>query len=74
MLVAMSTQLCSGPSPAPNDVHPFIDAAMSQVRYSYMHTSAIPNNVYTLAKSVIWYAFQILASYIIPLHMQMSLS
>nr|CAD1828048.1 unnamed protein product [Ananas comosus var. bracteatus] len=30
MLVAMSTQLCSGPSPAPNDVHPFIDAAMSQ--------------------------------------------
>ncbi|OMO54684.1 Dymeclin [Corchorus capsularis] len=30
MLVAMSTQLLSGPSPGPKDVHPFIDAAMSQ--------------------------------------------
>ncbi|XXG42184.1 hypothetical protein AAC387_Pa01g2518 [Persea americana] len=30
MLTAMSTQLCSGPSPGPNDVHPFIDAAMIQ--------------------------------------------
>ncbi|WOK97109.1 dymeclin [Canna indica] len=30
MLVAMSTQLCSGPSPGPKDVHPFIDAAMLQ--------------------------------------------
>ncbi|XP_076924201.1 uncharacterized protein LOC143586561 [Bidens hawaiensis] len=30
MLIAMSTQLLSGPSPGPNDVHPFIDAAMSQ--------------------------------------------
>ncbi|XP_074559605.1 uncharacterized protein LOC141815558 isoform X1 [Curcuma longa] len=30
MLVAMSTQLCSGPSPTPKDVHPFIDAAMHQ--------------------------------------------
>jgi len=27
----MSTQLCSGPSPEPKDVHPFIDAAMLQV-------------------------------------------
>jgi hypothetical protein len=26
----MSTQLCSGPSPEPKDVHPFIDAAMLQ--------------------------------------------
>ncbi|XVF28768.1 hypothetical protein REPUB_Repub15cG0059100 [Reevesia pubescens] len=30
MLVAMSTQLLSEPSPGPNDVNPFIDAAMSQ--------------------------------------------
>ncbi|KAJ0681748.1 putative dymeclin [Helianthus annuus] len=30
MLIAMSTQLLSGPSPGPNDAHPFIDAAMSQ--------------------------------------------
>lgn len=30
MLVAMSTQLCSGPSPGPKDMHPFIDAAMLQ--------------------------------------------
>lgn len=31
MLIAMSTQLLSGPSPGPEDVNPFIDAAMSQV-------------------------------------------
>lgn len=31
MLVAMSTQLLSGSSPGPDDVNPFIDAAMSQV-------------------------------------------
>ncbi|PSS33837.1 Dymeclin like [Actinidia chinensis var. chinensis] len=30
MLVAMSTQLLSGPSPGPKDIHPFIDAAMVQ--------------------------------------------
>ncbi|KAK9070950.1 hypothetical protein SSX86_009518 [Deinandra increscens subsp. villosa] len=30
MLIAMSTQLLSGPSPGPNDFHPFIDAATSQ--------------------------------------------
>ncbi|KAK3162092.1 hypothetical protein QOZ80_1BG0085270 [Eleusine coracana subsp. coracana] len=30
MLVLMSTQLCSGPSPEPKDVHPFIDMAMLQ--------------------------------------------
>ncbi|KAJ4722539.1 Dymeclin [Melia azedarach] len=30
MLVAMSTQLLSGPSPGPKDVHPFIDAAMAE--------------------------------------------
>lgn len=30
MIVAMSTQLLSGPSPGPNDVNPFIDAAMAQ--------------------------------------------
>lgn len=30
MLVVMSTQLLSGPSPGPSDVHPFIDAAVSQ--------------------------------------------
>ncbi|KAI3847017.1 hypothetical protein MKW92_029432 [Papaver armeniacum] len=30
MLVAMSSQLRSGPTPGPNDVHPFIDAAMVQ--------------------------------------------
>ncbi|KAE9455383.1 hypothetical protein C3L33_12704, partial [Rhododendron williamsianum] len=30
MLVAMSTQLLSGPSPEPKDFHPFIDAAMVQ--------------------------------------------
>ncbi|PIA45068.1 hypothetical protein AQUCO_01700543v1 [Aquilegia coerulea] len=30
VLVAMSTQLRSGPTPGPKDVHPFIDAAMGQ--------------------------------------------
>ncbi|KAK5805008.1 uncharacterized protein LOC108489848 [Gossypium arboreum] len=30
MLVAMSTQLLSGPTPGPKDVNPFLDAAMSQ--------------------------------------------
>ncbi|CAN8306303.1 unnamed protein product [Cochlearia groenlandica] len=30
MLVTMSTQLLSGPSPEPRDVNPFIDAAMTQ--------------------------------------------
>ncbi|KAK3040536.1 hypothetical protein RJ639_028982 [Escallonia herrerae] len=30
MLIAMSTQLVSGPSPGPDDVHPFTDAAMAQ--------------------------------------------
>ncbi|XP_010259149.1 PREDICTED: dymeclin isoform X1 [Nelumbo nucifera] len=30
MLVAMSTQLHSGPSPGPKDVHPFIDAAIAE--------------------------------------------
>ncbi|KAL5542027.1 hypothetical protein UlMin_009737 [Ulmus minor] len=30
VLVAMSTQLISGPSPGPKDVNPFIDAAMAQ--------------------------------------------
>ncbi|CAL5436766.1 unnamed protein product [Camellia sinensis] len=30
MLVAMSTQLLSGPSPGPKDIHPFIDMAMVQ--------------------------------------------
>ncbi|XP_051129403.1 uncharacterized protein LOC127250263 isoform X2 [Andrographis paniculata] len=30
MLIAMSTQLRSGPSPGLNDVHPFLDAAMLQ--------------------------------------------
>lgn len=32
MLVAMSTQLLSGPSPGPEDAHPFTDAAMVQVK------------------------------------------
>ncbi|XP_051129691.1 uncharacterized protein LOC127250441 isoform X2 [Andrographis paniculata] len=30
LLIAMSTQLLSGPVPGPSDVHPFIDAAMGQ--------------------------------------------
>ncbi|XP_027365717.1 dymeclin isoform X2 [Abrus precatorius] len=30
MIIAMSTQLLCGPSPGPNDVNPFIDAAMAQ--------------------------------------------
>ncbi|KAF5937459.1 hypothetical protein HYC85_024965 [Camellia sinensis] len=30
MLVAMPTQLLSGPSPGPKDIHPFIDMAMVQ--------------------------------------------
>ncbi|KAK8511106.1 hypothetical protein V6N13_013518 [Hibiscus sabdariffa] len=30
VLVAMSTQLLSGPTPGPKDVNPFLDAAMSQ--------------------------------------------
>lgn len=32
MIIAMSTQLCYGPSPALNDVNPFLDAVMAQVR------------------------------------------
>lgn len=31
LLIAMSTQLLSGPSPGPNEKHPFADAAMTQV-------------------------------------------
>ena len=31
MLITMSTQLLSGPSLGPDNVHPFIDAAMAQV-------------------------------------------
>lgn len=31
MLIATSTQLLSGPSPGPDDAHPFMDAAMVQV-------------------------------------------
>lgn len=31
MLIAMSTQLLSGPKPGQNDVHPFLGAAMDQV-------------------------------------------
>ena len=34
MIVAMSIQLLSGPSPGPRDANPFIDAAMSQVTSS----------------------------------------
>ncbi|KAG4998322.1 hypothetical protein JHK82_029106 [Glycine max] len=30
MIIAMSTQLLCGPSPGPNDVNPFLDAAMDQ--------------------------------------------
>ncbi|GFP86041.1 dymeclin [Phtheirospermum japonicum] len=30
LLIAMSTQLRSGPTPGPNDIHPFIDAAMAE--------------------------------------------
>jgi len=32
MIIAMSTQLLSGSSPGPNDVNPFLDAAMAQVK------------------------------------------
>ncbi|KAE8728170.1 hypothetical protein F3Y22_tig00004779pilonHSYRG00197 [Hibiscus syriacus] len=48
MLVAMSTQLLSGPTPGPKDVNPFLDAAMSQIA-SQLHnvtssvTSSIPD-------------------------------
>lgn len=31
VLIAMSTQLLSGPSPGSCDMHPFIDAAMTEV-------------------------------------------
>ncbi|GAV57551.1 Dymeclin domain-containing protein [Cephalotus follicularis] len=55
MLVAMSTQLLSGPSPGPKDVHPFIDAAMAQdsslvslvvrrLLLSYITRPRIPSN------------------------------
>ncbi|XP_042038260.1 dymeclin-like isoform X1 [Salvia splendens] len=30
IVIASSTQLLSGPTPGPNDIHPFIDAAMTQ--------------------------------------------
>lgn len=35
MLVALSTQLLSGPSLGADDIHPFFDAAMSQVIISF---------------------------------------
>lgn len=38
MLVAMSTQLLSGPSPGPEDAHPFTDAAMVQVKKTKFYT------------------------------------
>ncbi|KAK9288143.1 hypothetical protein L1049_016591 [Liquidambar formosana] len=55
MLVAMSTQLLSGPSPVPKDVNPFIDAAMAQesslvglvvrrLLLNYMTRPRIPSN------------------------------
>ncbi|KAH1227041.1 Dymeclin [Glycine max] len=31
MIIAISTQLLCGPSPGPNDVNPFLDAAMAQI-------------------------------------------
>ncbi|KAH9298090.1 hypothetical protein KI387_029772 [Taxus chinensis] len=56
LLVAMSTQLHSGPSPGPKDIHPFIDAAMVQesvlvgpfvrkLLLSYITRLAVPSNV-----------------------------
>lgn len=41
ILVTMSTQLRSGPCPGPKDVHPFIDAAMSQVILGWYISSAL---------------------------------
>ncbi|KAL5158924.1 Dymeclin [Glycine soja] len=39
MIIAMSTQLLRGPSPGPNDVNPFLDAAMAQD--SHLVTSVV---------------------------------
>lgn len=36
MLVALSTQLLSGPSLGADDIHPFFDAAMAQVIYGFL--------------------------------------
>ncbi|KAE8717627.1 Chlorophyllase 1 family protein [Hibiscus syriacus] len=36
VLVAMSTQLLSGPTPGPKDVNPFLDAAMSQKKINWV--------------------------------------
>ncbi|KAL2598642.1 hypothetical protein AAZX31_10G003100 [Glycine max] len=41
MIIAISTQLLCGPSPGPNDVNPFLDAAMAQD--SHLVTSVVCN-------------------------------
>nr|XP_016444695.1 PREDICTED: dymeclin-like [Nicotiana tabacum] len=40
MLVALSTQLLSGPSLGADDIHPFFDAAMAQVIYGFLQLAA----------------------------------
>ncbi|KAL1832450.1 uncharacterized protein LOC108225680 isoform X1 [Daucus carota subsp. sativus] len=62
MLVAMSTQLLSGPSPGPDDSHPFTDAAMIQekavinlvVRRLLLNYMARPQFPYTTASYAIF--------------------
>ncbi|XP_057873570.2 uncharacterized protein LOC131079592 [Cryptomeria japonica] len=62
LLVAMSTQLHSGPSPGPKDIHPFIDAAMMQestlvgpfvrkLLISYIARLIVPSNAMYLSIS-----------------------
>ncbi|CAI9287613.1 unnamed protein product [Lactuca saligna] len=45
MLIIMSTQLLSGPSPRPNDVHPFIDATMSENGIEILPPYPINNDI-----------------------------
>ncbi|KAL5158925.1 Dymeclin [Glycine soja] len=40
MIIAMSTQLLRGPSPGPNDVNPFLDAAMAQQIFYLISSSS----------------------------------
>ena len=57
MLISMSTQLLSGPSPRPKDFNPFIDAAMSQVT-GFLTWSNIKIYKFTAAKFLVGFSGQ----------------
>ncbi|XP_057423371.1 uncharacterized protein LOC130717235 isoform X2 [Lotus japonicus] len=63
MIIAMSTQLLCGPSPGPNDVNPFLDAAMAQdsslvnsvVRKLFLNFTARPSVSFNRATYSVFY-------------------